>query len=92
MFQLIKPKNIWMPVHGEYKMLQLYKANALETGLIKEETVLSVIMEMPSCQRPTSFFANHRIQTDDIFVDGNDISGLNTSVIKDRKILADNGE
>lgn len=34
---------------------------------------------------------NHRIQTDDIFVDGNDISGLNTSVIKDRKILADNG-
>ena len=31
------------------------------------------------------------IKPDGIYVDGNDISGLSTSVIKDRKILADNG-
>lgn len=31
------------------------------------------------------------IQTDDIYVDGNDISGLSTAVLRDRKILADNG-
>ena len=35
--------------------------------------------------------SNIRIQTDAIYVDGNDISGLSTSVLKDRKILADNG-
>ena len=32
-----------------------------------------------------------RIPADDIYVDGNDISGLSTAVLKDRKILADNG-
>lgn len=32
-----------------------------------------------------------RIQADDIYVDGNDISGVSTAVLKDRKILADNG-
>lgn len=91
MFQLIKPK-YFMPVHGEYKMLQLHKANALETGLIKEENCFICNNGDALVVRDQQvFFANHRIQTDDIFVDGNDISGLNTSVIKDRKILADNG-
>lgn len=32
-----------------------------------------------------------RYQGDDIYVDGNDISGLSTAVLKDRRILADNG-
>ena len=35
--------------------------------------------------------SNWRYQGDDIYVDGNDISGLFTAVLKDRRILADNG-
>ena len=37
------------------------------------------------------FIANERVQTDAIYVDGNDASGLSTSVIKDRQILANSG-
>ena len=32
-----------------------------------------------------------RIETDSIYVDGNDISGLSTAVLKDRQILAGDG-
>ncbi|NCC55836.1 MAG: ribonuclease J, partial [Erysipelotrichia bacterium] len=32
-----------------------------------------------------------RVVADDIYVDGNDASGLSTAVLRDRKILADNG-
>ena len=35
--------------------------------------------------------SNWRFQGDDIYVDGNDVSGLSTAVIKDRRILAENG-
>ena len=37
------------------------------------------------------FLSNERINTDAIYVDGNDATGLSTSVIKDRRILAENG-
>ena len=37
------------------------------------------------------YLSNQKVHTDDIYVDGNDITGLNTSVIKDRQLLADNG-
>ena len=35
--------------------------------------------------------ANSRIQADDIYIDGNDINGLSTAVIRDRKILSEDG-
>ena len=38
-----------------------------------------------------AFIANEKVHTDAIYVDGNDISGLSTSVIKDRQILSENG-
>ena len=37
------------------------------------------------------FQSSYRIQADDIYVDGNDISGVSTAVLKDRNILANNG-
>lgn len=91
MFQLVKPK-YFMPVHGEYKMLKIHAQNAVETGLINEENCFICANGDTLILRDQEVFrSTTRIQTDSIYVDGNDISGLNTSVIKDRKILADNG-
>ncbi|MDY6062722.1 MAG: ribonuclease J [Erysipelotrichaceae bacterium] len=91
MFQLINPK-YFMPVHGEYKMLKLHRANAIETGLIdKEHCFICANGDALILNDENVYRADFRVQTDSIYVDGNDISGLNTSVIKDRKILADNG-
>lgn len=90
MLQLIKPK-YFMPVHGEYKMLVQHKNTAIETGIPPENIFTcangDVLVLRDHQVLPTSF----RIQADDIYVDGNDISGLSTAVLKDRKILANNG-
>ena len=90
MLQLIKPK-YFMPVHGEYKMLKLHAATAVEVGIPKENIFVCANGDALVLHEGEVYPSNIRIQTDDIYVDGNDISGLSTSVLKDRKILADNG-
>ena len=90
MLQLIKPK-YFMPVHGEYKMLKLHGNTAIEVGIPKENIFVCANGDALVLHEGEVYQANVRIQTDAIYVDGNDISGLSTSVLKDRKILADNG-
>ncbi|MCF0114960.1 MAG: ribonuclease J, partial [Erysipelotrichaceae bacterium] len=90
MLQLIKPK-YFMPVHGEYKMLKQHAETAVATGVDKDNCFICANGDMVVLRDGECFVTNERIQTDDIYVDGNDISGLSTSVLKDRQILADNG-
>lgn len=90
MLQLIKPK-YFMPMHGEYKMLKLHVDSAIETGIAKENCFICANGDALVLHNQEVYRSNTRIQTDAIYVDGNDISGLSTSVLKDRKILADNG-
>ena len=90
MLQLIKPK-YFMPMHGEYKMLKLHAESAIETGIPKDNCFICSNGDALVLHDGEVYRSNTRIQTDAIYVDGNDISGLSTSVIKDRKILADNG-
>ncbi len=90
MIQLIKPK-YFMPVHGEYKMLKLHAQTGIETGIPEENCFICANGDALVLRNGEVFRANTRIQTDAIYVDGRDISGLSTSVLKDRQILADNG-
>jgi ribonuclease J len=90
MLNLIKPK-YFMPNHGEYKMLVQHSHTAQETGVPKENCFICSNGDVLVLRDGEVFEANERIQTDAIYVDGNDASGLSTSVIKDRKILAENG-
>lgn len=90
MLNLIKPK-YFMPNHGEYKMLVQHSHTAQETGVPKENCFICSNGDVLVLRDSEVFEANERIQTDAIYVDGNDASGLSTSVIKDRKILAENG-
>ena len=90
MLNLIKPK-YFMPNHGEYKMLIQHSATAQETGVPKENCLICSNGDIVVMRNETCFIANERIQTDAIYVDGNDATGLSTSVIKDRQILADSG-
>lgn len=90
MLNLIKPK-YFMPNHGEYKMLVQHSATAQETGVPKENCLICSNGDIVVMRDEECFIANERVQTDAIYVDGNDASGLSTSVIKDRQILADSG-
>lgn len=90
MLQLIKPK-YFMPVHGEYKMLKQHKDTAVETGIPRENIFTCANGDVLILRDHKVYESSFRIPADDIYVDGNDISGVSTAVLKDRKILADNG-
>ena len=90
MLNLVKPK-YFMPVYGEYKMLVQHSATAQETGVKKDQCLICSNGDIVVMRNEECFIANERIEADAIYVDGNDASGLSTSVIKDRQILAGNG-
>lgn len=90
MLQLIKPK-YFMPVHGEYKMLKVHAHTAVETGVEEDKCFICSNGDALILRNEEVFRSNTRIQTDEIYVEGRDISGLSTSVLKDRQALADNG-
>jgi ribonuclease J len=90
MMQLIKPK-YFMPIHGEYKMLMQHRQTAIETGIPKENIFVCANGDILILRNHEVIASDWRFQGDDIYVDGNDISGLSTAVLKDRRILADNG-
>ena len=90
MLNLIKP-HYFMPNHGEYKMLVQHANTAQETGVPADHCLICMNGDIVVMRDGKAFKANERIQTDAIYVDGNDASGLSTSVIKDRQILADSG-
>jgi len=90
MLQLTKPK-FFMPIHGEYRMLKIHGETAVETGVDPNNVFICANGDVVVLRNNEAFLSNTRIQTDDIYVDGNDASGLSTAVLRDRKILADNG-
>lgn len=90
LLQLVKPK-YFMPMHGEYKMLITHAQTAQEVGIPKENIFICSNGDALILRKGEVLRSNTRIPADDIYVDGNDASGLSTAVIKDRKILSDNG-
>ncbi len=90
MLQLIKP-TYFMPVHGEYKMLKVHASTATETGVPEKNTFICANGDIVVMRNGECFLSDSRIQTDDIYVDGNDASGLSTAVLRDRHILAESG-
>ncbi|WP_249029772.1 ribonuclease J1 [Tannockella kyphosi] len=89
MMLLTKPK-YFFPVHGEYRMLKIHAKLSQEVGIPEENTfVLSngdtlLLRDGQVKQGP-------RIHVDDIYVDGNDITGLSTAVLRDRQLLSQDG-
>ncbi|WP_083641905.1 ribonuclease J [Faecalibaculum rodentium] len=90
MLQLVKPE-YFMPIHGEYKMLMQHRQTAIETGMPPENIFVCANGDVLLLRDHKVIASDWRFQGDDIYVDGNDISGLSTAVLKDRRILADNG-
>lgn len=90
MIQLICP-TYFMPIHGEFKMLLHHGRTARDTGIPEENIFICANGDILILRNHKVLPSNWRFQGDDIYVDGNDISGLSTAVLKDRRILAENG-
>lgn len=87
--KLFHPK-YFMPAHGEYHMLKLHADLAETLGVPKENIFVhdngdTLILENHKVRE------GERIPADDVYIDGYDINGVSTAVIRDRKILQDDG-
>ncbi|MCD8027465.1 MAG: ribonuclease J [Erysipelotrichaceae bacterium] len=89
MLLLTKPK-YFFPVHGEYRMLKIHAKLYEEVGFPQDHAFVlsngdSILLRNEEAR------LGPRIHVDDIYVDGNDITGLSTAVLRDRQILAEDG-
>jgi ribonuclease J len=89
MIRLMKPK-YFMPFHGEYRMLKSHADLAIECGIPKENTFILGNGEVLSLYKGEIKRAGH-IQAGDIYVDGNRIGDVGNAVMKDRKVMANDG-
>lgn len=89
MIRLMKPKYL-MPIHGEYRMLKAHANLGMQCDIPKENIFVMQNGEVLSV-------LNGKVKKDksfpcyDIYVDGNRIGDIGSVVIKDRKIMANDG-
>ena len=89
MIRLIKPKYL-MPFHGEYRMLKKQATIGIACGIPKENTFIinngdSLILKNHVITKGPSYSGQ------DVYVDGNRVGEIGGAVIKDRKIMANDG-
>ncbi len=89
MIRLMKPK-YFMPFHGEYRMLKRHADIGVLCGIPKENTFVLGNGDVLSMYKGKIKRAGV-IQAGDVYVDGNRIGDVGVAVIKDRKIMANDG-
>lgn len=89
MLTLLRPK-FFIPVHGEYRHLMQHAKLAQELGLPEDHTVIGKngdVIELTS----KSIAINGTITSGNILVDGLGVGDVGNIVLRDRKLLSENG-
>ena len=86
---LIKPK-YFMPIHGEHRMLKTHADLAISVGVKKENAFVLDNGDVLILSKEKAYVAG-KVQSGDIYVDGSGIGDIGNVVIKERKLLSDDG-
>jgi len=89
MLRLIKP-TYFMPFHGEYRMLKTHADLAIECGMPKNNTFVLGNGDV-LIMKDGNVKVGGKIPAGDVYVDGNRIGDISNAVMKDRKIMANDG-
>ncbi len=90
MIRLLLPKYL-MPFHGDYRMLKKHANIAIDCGLPKENTFVLENGNILTMENHIITKSTESVSGDDIYVDGNRIGEVGSVVIKDRKMMANDG-
>ena len=89
MLRLIKPE-YFMPMHGEYRMLTKHKQLAMECGIKEENTFICKNGDVINLTND-KIERGKPVTAGDVFIEGNKIGGISTSVLKERKLMSKDG-
>lgn len=86
---LLKPKH-FMPVHGEYRMQKVHAMLSIECGCKPENTFILENGDVLALSKYGARISGH-VQAGDVYIDGDTIGDIDTSIVKERKTLSEDG-
>lgn len=89
LFSLLRP-NFFMPMHGDYRMLKTHGETASEVCVNKENVFVCANGDQINLHKGKGWIGK-RINADAIYIDGKDMSGQTTAIVRDREILSKDG-
>ena len=89
MLRIIKPK-YFMPMHGEYRMLKRHTEIAEACGIPKENTFICKNGDVINI-KDGIVSRGDTVKSGDVYVDGSRIGDVGSQIIKDRKLMSNDG-